>query len=152
MLCATVSGVFIHTYLSGFRTAITATLMALVPLPEGLGVRSLWNLFRRNRPPVDDFVAAQIVGRSQGRRLALTVQIVYKDRRDYWIFGLALATVAHIVWESKGVQAGVHFLADAVDPTAFLAELRKAGVELTENFEPCSSASIHRPNLLNLPG
>lgn len=127
--------VFLYTYLSGFRTAVAATLMALVPLPEGLGVRMVGNVFRRNRLLVDGFVAAQILGRSQGRRLALTVQIVYRERRDYWIHGLALATVASMVAVRKGVQAGVHFLADAVDPIAFMAELRKAGVEQIENFE-----------------
>jgi len=129
--------VWIYTYLSGFRTAIAATLIALVPLPEGLGVRLLRNVFRRNRLPVDGFVAARILGRSQGRRLALMVQIVYRERRDYWIHGLALATVARMVSKAKAVRAGVHFLADAVDPMAFMAELRKAGVEPIENLEPC---------------
>ena len=86
---------------------------------------------------MDGFVSAQILGRSQGRRLALTVQVVYRDRRDYWIHGLALATVARMVSESKGVKAGVHLLADAVDPIAFMAELRKAGVEPTETVEAC---------------
>jgi hypothetical protein len=129
--------IFIYTYLSGFRTAMVATLMALVPLPEGLGVRLVRNVFRRNRLPVDGFVAAQILGRSQGRRLALTVQIVYRQRRDYWIHGLALATVARRVSEGKSVQAGVHFLADAMDPIVFLAELRKAGVDQTENLILC---------------
>lgn len=129
--------VFIYTYLSGFRTVIATTLMALVPLPEGLSVRLLRNIFRRNRLPVDGFVAARILGHSQGRRLALTVQIVYKERRDYWIHGLALATVARMVSESNAVRPGVHFLADAVDPIAFMAELRNAGVEQTENFQPC---------------
>ena len=38
---------------------------------------------------------AQILGRSQGRKLTLTAQIVYKERRDYWIHGLVLATIAH---------------------------------------------------------
>lgn len=127
--------VFAYTYLSGLRTALATTLMALAPLPEGLGVRLLRNVFRRNRLPVDGFVAAHIRGRSQGHRLALTVQIFYKERRDYWIHGLVLATIARIVSGSKGVQAGVHFLADAVDPIAFMAELRKAGVEQVENFE-----------------
>jgi saccharopine dehydrogenase-like protein len=129
--------VYTYTYLSGLRTAMAATLMALVPLPEALGVRLVRNVFRRNRLPVDGFVAAQILGRSQGRRLALTSQIVYNERRDYWINGLVLATVARVVAESKGVQAGVHFLADAVDPIPFMAELRKAGVEQTEKIEPC---------------
>jgi hypothetical protein len=65
-----------YSYLSGFRTVIAATLMALVPLPEGLGVRLMRNVFRRNRLPVDGFVAAQILGWSQGRRSTLTTQIV----------------------------------------------------------------------------
>jgi saccharopine dehydrogenase (NAD+, L-lysine forming) len=120
--------VFIYAYLSGFQTALATTLLALVPLSEGLGVRLLRNVFRRNRLPVDGFVTAQILGRSRGRRQALTVQVSYKERRDYWINGLVLATVARIVAESKGVQAGVHFLADAVDPIAFMAELRRGGV------------------------
>jgi Saccharopine dehydrogenase NADP binding domain len=127
--------VFLYSYLSGLRTVMAAYLMALVPLPEGLGVRLVRNVFRRNRLPVDGFVAAQVLGRSQGRGLTLTAQIVYRDRRDYWIHGLALATVARMVAEGKGVRAGVHFLADAVDPIAFMEELRKAGVELFENFE-----------------
>lgn len=126
--------VFAYTYLSGFRTAIAATLMAVVPLPEGWGVRLLRNVFRRNRLPVDGFVAAQILGRSHGRRLALTVQIVYKERRDYWIHGIALATVARMVSKNKAVQAGLHLLADAVDPVAFMTELRKAGVDQIENL------------------
>lgn len=128
--------VLTYTYLSGLRTVIATTLMALVPLPEGLSIRLLRNVFRRNRLPVDGFVSAQVIGRSQGRKLALTVQIVYKGRRDYWIHGLVLATAARIVSESKGVQAGIHFLADAVDPIPFMAELRKAGVEQIENCEP----------------
>jgi hypothetical protein len=129
--------VITYAYVSGFRTIMAITLMALVPLPEGLSVRLFRNVFRRNRLPVDGFVSTQILGRSQGRRLALTVQVVYRERRDYWIHGLVLATVARMVSERKGVQAGVHFLADAVDPIAFMAELRKAGVEQTENLEPC---------------
>ncbi|MGO9124202.1 MAG: saccharopine dehydrogenase family protein [Terriglobales bacterium] len=127
--------VFTYAYVSGLRTIMAITLMALIPLPEGLGVGLVRNMFRRNRLPVDGFVWAQILGRSQGRRLALTVQVVYKERRDYWIHGVVLATVARMVSESKAVHPGVHFLADAVDPIAFMAELRKAGIEATEKLE-----------------
>jgi hypothetical protein len=129
--------VFTYSYVSGFRTIMAITLMALLPLPEALSVRWFRNVFRRNRLPVDGFAVARILGRSQGERLALTTQIVYRERSDYWIHGLALATVARMVSESKGVQAGIRFLADAVDPVVFMAELRKAGVEQTENLEPC---------------
>ena len=128
--------VYTYTYLSGLRTIMTTTLMALLPLPERVGVHWLRNAFRRNRLPVDGFVVAQILGRSQGHRLALTAQIVYKERRDYWIHGLVLTTAARMVSESKGVKAGVHFLADAVDSIAFITELQKAGVEHTETVEP----------------
>jgi len=128
--------VFIYPYLSGFRTAMATTLMALFPLPEGLSVRLFRNVFRRNRLPVDGFAAARVLGRSQGCRQTLTVQVTYRERRDYWIHGLVLATVARKVSEGKGVLAGVHFLADAVDPVAFLGELRSAGVELIEELKP----------------
>lgn len=127
--------VFTYAYVSGFRTIVAVTLMALVPLPEEVGIRLVRNMFRRNRLAVDGFVTAQIVGRSQGHKFALTVQAVYRDRRDYWIHGLALATVARMVSEGKGVQAGVHFLADAVDPVAFMVEVQNAGLELTEKLE-----------------
>ena len=127
--------VFTYTYLSGLRTAAASTLMALVPLPEGLGVRLLRNVFRRNRLPVDGFVTAQILGSSEGRKLMLTVQIVFRERRDYWINAVSLATVARMVSEGRGVRAGVHFVAEAVDAVAFMAELRKAGVEQTERLE-----------------
>jgi len=128
--------VLIYTYVSGLRTTLSATLMALVPLPESFGVHLVRNVFRRNRLPVDGFVVARVAGGSRGVRQELTVQLVYRDRRDYWIHGLALATVARMVSEGRGVKAGVHFLADAVDPLAFSAELRHAGVEQTENFGP----------------
>jgi hypothetical protein len=126
--------VFTYGYLSGYRTAVATTLMAMIPLPEVLGVRLLRNVFRRNRGRVDGFVAAQILGSSAGRRLALRVQIVYKERRDYWINAVALTTVARMISESHPVRPDVHFLADAVDPIAAMAELRKAGVEQTESF------------------
>jgi short subunit dehydrogenase-like uncharacterized protein len=128
--------VFTYAYVSGFRTIMATTLMALVPLPDELGVRLFRSVFRRNRLPVDGFVLAQILGRSQGRRLALTVRVVYRERRDYWIHGLVLATAARMVSERKSVRPGVHFLADAVDPIAFMSELRRGGVEQTENWEP----------------
>jgi hypothetical protein len=127
---------YTYSYLSGLRTAIATTLIALVPLPEALDVRLLRNAFRRNRLPVDGFVSVQVMGRSQGRRLALTFRIVYRERRDYWINGVVLATVARKLSEGKGVRAGIHFLADAVDPIPFMAELIGAGVEQGENCEP----------------
>src|SRR5271165_5783275 len=125
-----------YAYVSGFRAILASILIALLPLPEGLGVGLLRNVFHRNRRlPVGGFVVAQVIGRSQARRLTVTVQTVYEAGRDYWIHGLAMATAARMVAEGKGVQRGVHFLADAVDSKAFLTQLRTAGVEQTENLE-----------------
>jgi hypothetical protein len=67
----------------------------------------------------------------------LTVQSSYDEHRQYWANGLVPAILARMVSESKGVNAGVHFLADAVDPIAFVTELRKSGLEQTENLGPC---------------
>jgi len=152
--------VFTYTYLSGYRSALTSTLMAVVPLPEAVSVRMLRNVFRRSRLPVDGFVAARVIGLSQGRKLTMTARIVYEDRRDYWIHGLVLATVARMVAEanaagvapetrpvearenraavatsSKAIEPGVQLLAEVADPSAIMEELRKAGIEQTERFE-----------------
>lgn len=123
---------FSYSYVSGFHTAMAATAIAAFPLSEALGVRLLRNVFRRNRLPVDGFAWARAIGRSGRDGLGLSVQVVYRERRDYWIHGLALATVARMIFEGKGVKPGVHFVANAVDSTAFMAELRKAGAELTQ--------------------
>src|SRR5258708_28218370 len=108
--------VSIYSYLSGFRTAAAAILIAMLPLPEGLGVRLLRSIFRRNRLPVDGFAVAQVLGRSQGRRFTLTAQIVYSKRRDYWINGLVPAITARMISQGKSVRPGVQFLAAAVHP------------------------------------
>jgi hypothetical protein len=129
--------VFIYSYLSGFRTVAAWMLIALLPLPKGLEVRLLRNMFRRNQLPVDGFAVAQVLGHSQGRSVALTSQVVYRERRDYWMNGVVPAMVARMISEGKSVRPGVHYLADAVDPIVFMAELKKAGVEQTESLKPC---------------
>jgi len=126
-----------HSYLSGFRNAAAFIMIALVPLSQKSGVRLLRNMFQRNRLPVAGFVVVHVVGRCAGRSLALKTRIVFDAGREYWMNGLALATVARMISQGRGVERGVHFLASAVDPAAFMAELRKAGVELSESFEPC---------------
>jgi saccharopine dehydrogenase (NAD+, L-lysine forming) len=127
--------VFTYSYLSGARAAVAAIAIALLPLPPGMSVRMLQNVFRSNRLPVDGFVAAHVLGHSQGRRHAFIAQIVYKERRDYWINGLVPAMVARLISEGNRVQSGLHLLADAVDPIFFMEELRNAGVGQTENFK-----------------
>jgi saccharopine dehydrogenase (NAD+, L-lysine-forming) len=130
--------VYTYNYLSGYRTAIATTVMAMIPLPEKWNVSLLRSVFRRNQLPVDGFVAVDAVGSSEGRSVVLKVRIFYKERRDYWINAVALATVARMISRGDSVRPGVHFLADAVDPIAFLAELRSAGVETIEPQVPVS--------------
>jgi len=127
--------VFTYTYLSGMRTALATTLMALLPLPEGTGVRLLRNVFRRNRFPVGGLVVVEVVGRSEGVRKTLKAQITFEAGQDYRIHGVALATAARLVSSRQGVRAGVHFLADAVDPVAFVGDIRRAGVKFSGSFE-----------------
>jgi hypothetical protein len=66
---------------------------------------------------------------------------LYDKKRDYWINGLMVATVARMISAGRGVQSGLHFLADAVDPLAFTAELQSAGVGLTYWFETNGAGS-----------
>jgi hypothetical protein len=128
-----------YTYLSGTRTALAATLMALVPLPTGLGVRLLRSVFRRNRLPVGGFVVARVLGKAQGLQQVLTAEVTFEPQQDYWIHGTALATAARLA-ASGSARAGAHFLADAVDPLAFVGELRKAGINFSERFETVAEA------------
>jgi saccharopine dehydrogenase (NAD+, L-lysine-forming) len=129
--------VFTYSYLPSLQVALTASLIALLPLPEGFSVRLLRRGFRTVPLPVGGFIVVSVKGQSQGQNCNLTAQIIYDKQRDYWINGVALATVARMVSNHNGVQPGVHFLTDAVDPMALMAELRKAGVEQTENLETC---------------
>jgi hypothetical protein len=65
----------------------------------------------------------------------LSAEISYDKQRDYWINGLIVATVARMISECRGVPSGLHFLADAVDALAFMAELQRASDGLTEPLE-----------------
>jgi len=123
-----------YSYVSDFRNAAAAILIALLPLSENSGVKLLRNIFRRNRLPVAGFVVVHVLGRSEGQRAALRSRVVFDAGRDYWMNGVALATVARMMSAGTGVHAGVHFLSEAVDPIAFMGELRKAGVQQTEIF------------------
>jgi hypothetical protein len=126
-----------YSYLSGFRNAIAALTIALLPLSEESGVRLLRDIFRRNRLPVAGFVVVHVAGRSARHTAALRARIVFDSGRDYWMNGVALATVARMIAAGKGVQSAVRFLFDAVDPMALVTELRKAGVQENETFEFC---------------
>jgi len=127
---------FSYSYVSGLRSAFAAILLAAVPLPEALAVRLLRNVFRRNRFPVGGFVVVRVVGSARGRRTAFNTQIVFDKGQDYWLTAVPLAVVARMIAANSGVRAGVHYLADAVEPGRFMAELRSAGVQQTEAFEP----------------
>jgi hypothetical protein len=124
-----------YSYLSGFRNAIAATVLALLPLSEKSGVRLLRDMFRRNHLPVAGFVVVHVVGRSESHSAALRTGIMFDVGPDYCMTGVALATVARMVAARKGVQPGVHFLSGAVDSMALMSELRKTGVLQTETFE-----------------
>jgi len=128
--------VYVNSYVPDFQTTVAAILIALFPLPESLGLRILRYMYRRVRLPVDGFAAAQVLGWSQGHKCSFTAQIVYRDRHDYWINGLVPALVARMISEGSSVRRGVHFLAQAVEPIQFMAELKKAGVEQSESFNP----------------
>jgi len=126
-----------YAYLAGWRNALAAISLALLPFPESVGVRLLRGVFRRNRLPVRGFVIAHALGSAQGRSAALKTQITFGDGQDYWVNGVVMATAARMIAAGGGIQAGLHYLFDAVDPISFMAELRKTGVQQTETVEVC---------------
>jgi saccharopine dehydrogenase-like NADP-dependent oxidoreductase len=123
---------FNYTYLAGARNAMAAMAIALLPLPEKTGVGMLRGVFRRNRLPVRGFVLAQVRGRSQGHGVMFTSRMVFREGHDYWMNGVVPALVARMIAQDGCVKAGVHYLADAVDPVMFMEELREEGVEQSE--------------------
>lgn len=125
---------FSYACMPGLRTLLASSLVALLPLSPSCGARLLRNAFRKNRLPVGGFIVTQAIGQAQGRKTSFTAQAAYQEGREYWANGLVPATVARMMAEGKGVRAGVHFLADAVEPLAFMAELKKSGLGPTENF------------------
>lgn len=124
-----------YVYLSGFRNAIAAMAIARVPLPEDSGLRLLRGIFQRNRLPVAGFVVVRVEGRSGARTVTFTDRIVFDAGQDYWINGVTMATAARMIYGGADVRSGVHFLFEAVDPTAFVSALREAGVKHTGTLE-----------------
>ena len=126
-----------YSYVSGFRNVSAAFAIAILSLSEKSAIRLLRNVFRRNRLPVGGFVVAHVVGRLSDRLAALKASIVFEVGQDYWMNGIALATVARMISAGESVKAGVNFLSDAVDPFALLDALRQQGVRFSETFEFC---------------
>ena len=120
---------FTYAYVSSMGNAISASLL-LLPVPESLGLRLLRSVFRRNRMAVGGFVVVRAGGPVQGGQQTLVVRLTFESGLDYWINGLVAATVARMISEGRVVRAGVNFLADAVDPAALIAEVRKVGIKL----------------------
>jgi len=131
--------IFSYTYVSGMRTVAATTLMALLPLPRRFGIRMFRNIFRRNRLPVGGFVVVQVLGQAAESRQTLTVQVTFEPGQDYWTHGVVMATAARMA-ANGGARAGVHYLADAVDPVAFIGETKKAGICQSERMETASAS------------
>jgi hypothetical protein len=132
---------FEYGCLPGFRTTTVATIVSGIPLPRSFSARLLRNAFQKDRLPVAGFVVVKVVGSRGGRSATFTAQVVYKEEQAYWLNGLVPATVARAISERKGVETGVHFLADAVDAMAFMAELQRSRFEHTDHFEDSARSS-----------
>lgn len=128
-----------YAYLAGFRVVLAGALLRLFPLPTGLAVRLMRTILQSARLPVGGFIAARVSGGAQGRSQVFHVEAIYDEGRQYWANGLVPAVAARMVAESKQVESGVHYLAEAVDPLAFMAELRKAGLDISEGFSPSAA-------------
>ena len=122
-----------YSYVSGIRTIAASLLLASVPLPERAGIDMIRGIFQRNRFAAGGFAVVEARGISKGRRVLATTTVSFERGRDYWFHATTLATVARLIADRKDVEPGVHFLAGAVEPTAFAAELQRAGIQITES-------------------
>ncbi|MGA2646453.1 MAG: saccharopine dehydrogenase NADP-binding domain-containing protein [Candidatus Sulfotelmatobacter sp.] len=123
-----------YSYLPSRRTAVVGSLIALLPMPIDLAVRMLRPALRAQSLPVGGFNVVEIQGRGGSHGVLHRHQVTFERGREYWMNAIVVATVARLISEGGGVKPGVHFLVDAVDPTAFMEELRTVGVTHTQSF------------------
>jgi len=109
-------------------------LIALLPMPADLAVRILRSALCAPSLPVGGFNVVEIQGRCGLREVSHRHQLTFERHREYWMNAIVAATVARLISEGRGVKPGAHFLVDAVDPVAFMEELRRAGVADTQSF------------------
>ena len=124
-----------YQYLAGFQNVISAMMIALLPLSEQTGVRMMRKVFQRNRLAVGGFVVVRVEGHSQSHRATLDIRLTFERGRDYWTNATVMAATARIIAAGAQAKPGVHFLFDAVDPVAFMAELGKSGMNVVETWE-----------------
>jgi saccharopine dehydrogenase (NAD+, L-lysine forming) len=117
-----------YTYLPSRSTAVVGSLVALVPLPTEFAIRRMRAALLAGFLPVGGFSVVEIQGRSEAREVTHRYKVIFEKGREYWINGVVAATVARLISYGGTVKTGVHFLTEAVDPVAFMQELRKAGV------------------------
>lgn len=129
--CLADCDVFSYSFVSGFRTIAASLLMAAVPLPENIAVGMLRGVFERNRFAAGGFAVGEVRGQLGGGSLHSTTSITFERGQEYWLHGTTLATVAHLIAEDKHVRPGLYFLADAVEPASFMAQLKSAGINVS---------------------
>lgn len=117
-----------YTYLPSRSTAVIGSLIALVPLPTEFAIRRMRAALLGKLLPVGGFSVVEIQGRSEAREATHRYQVTFEKGREYWINGVVAAAVARLISNGATVKTGVHFLTEAVDPVAFMQELRKVGV------------------------
>lgn len=123
-----------YSHLPSRSTVLAGSLIALLPMPLDLAVRILRPALRARSLPVGGFNVVEIRGRCGSRDVSHRHQLSFERGREYWMNGLVAATVARLISQGRGVKPGVHFLFDAVDPVAFVEELRSAGATVSESF------------------
>jgi hypothetical protein len=122
--------VFSFAYVPSMRAAMTAAMVAALPMSNDRAASVLGRALRGRGLRVGGFAVVKVAGRSRGMA---TVRLSFKRGEEYRINGLVPAIVARMIHEGA-VRPGVRFLADAVGAESFVTELRKSGVEISEDF------------------
>lgn len=126
-------------YVAGYRPTAVLRLVAAAAFPAGLdrhAARLVRRGFRdtRRAGARHGFVVVAVDGVRDGAQHTLTVSVI--DDRHYWLTGLVPALVAAMLARGDPVAPGASYLADAVDPAAFVARAAAAGVRCAVAVEP----------------
>lgn len=120
----------VYTYLPARSTAAIGSLIALLPIPSNLALRMLRRALRAPSLSVGGFSIVEIRGSRGAAPVLHRHGLTFDKQGEYWMSGVVAATVARLILQGQIVKPGVHFLAGAVDPLAFVQELRLSGVAL----------------------
>jgi glycine/D-amino acid oxidase-like deaminating enzyme len=121
---------YLAPLLSARKAAAYIRASMLFPFAPARAAESLEKAYARaaKREEPGGILAVKVTGSAEDGRHEVRASVI--ENRNYWITGLACAVAAQMVADGGIKAAGLHYLAEVVDPAAFILELRRSGLEV----------------------